>query len=131
MMNSRYLENNLLFSNSIRYLESICFSQFIQYLTLINSGLSLVLCATSEFNVNLSSIYDEGAKETNLAIEGSEIALSSCSLDMVQERTLLELQDLFEKLMRDAYEIGLDQSSPPYSQRGRLVQILCRMQIFV
>jgi len=87
------------------------------------------VCATSEFNVNLSSVYDEGAKETDLAIEGSELALSSFSLDMVQERTLLELQDLFEKLMRDAYEIGLDQSSPPYSQRGRLVQILCRMQI--
>jgi len=38
--------------------------------------------------------------------------------DHFQEKTLIELQDLFEKLMRDAYDIGLDKDSPRASQRN-------------
>jgi len=37
-----------------------------------------------------------------------------------QEKTLMELQDLFENLMRDAYDIGLEKDSPRTSQRNRL-----------
>lgn len=37
-----------------------------------------------------------------------------------QERTLMELQELYENLMRDAYDIGLEKGSPRSSQRNRL-----------
>jgi protein AFG1 len=36
-----------------------------------------------------------------------------------QEETLQKLQDLYENLMRDAYDIGLDKDSPRSSQRNR------------
>lgn len=49
-----------------------------------------------------------------LAFEKGRL-VNSC----VQEETLTELQNLFEKLMRDAYDIGLDKDSPRASQRNR------------
>ncbi|KAG0556196.1 hypothetical protein KC19_11G033800 [Ceratodon purpureus] len=38
--------------------------------------------------------------------------------DEFQEETLQKLQDLYENLMRDAYDIGLDKDSPRSSQRN-------------
>lgn len=44
--------------------------------------------------------------------------LKVCVLE--QEKTLHELQVLYENLMRDSYDIGLDKDSPRSTQRNRL-----------
>lgn len=38
---------------------------------------------------------------------------------MEQEKAVAELQDLYENLMRDAGDIGLEKDQPRSSQRGR------------
>lgn len=40
--------------------------------------------------------------------------------DKFQERALMELQELYENLMRDAPDIGLEKNTPRSSQRNRL-----------